>query len=134
VRRYLLDTGPAQSYVFRRGNIYQVAGERSRAGARVGICLPVLGELFGGMELSDTKERNLRRLLHEIEDLVMWPFDVPAAKKFGEPYAYLMRNGRPMPQIDIQIAAIALTLANCTLVTADSDFHAIPGLTIENWS
>jgi tRNA(fMet)-specific endonuclease VapC len=86
------------------------------------------------MELSDTKERNLRRLLHEIEDVVMWPFDVPAAKQFGKLYAYLMRRGRPMPQIDIQIAAIALTLSNCTLITADSDFAAIPGLDIEDWS
>ena len=39
-----------------------------------------------------------------------------------------------MQQIDVQIAAIALTLGNCTVVTVDSDFEAIPGLTIDNWS
>jgi tRNA(fMet)-specific endonuclease VapC len=39
-----------------------------------------------------------------------------------------------MGPIDVQIAAIALTLGNCTVVTKDSDFAAIPGLAIEDWS
>jgi tRNA(fMet)-specific endonuclease VapC len=39
-----------------------------------------------------------------------------------------------MQQIDIQIAAIALSLGNCTVVTADSDLAAIPGLRVENWA
>lgn len=38
-----------------------------------------------------------------------------------------------MQQIDIQIAAIALTLADCTVVTVDSDLATIPGLSVENW-
>jgi tRNA(fMet)-specific endonuclease VapC len=37
-----------------------------------------------------------------------------------------------MQQIDIQIAAIALSLGNCT-VSADSDLAAVPGLTVEDW-
>ena len=39
-----------------------------------------------------------------------------------------------MQQIDIQIAAIALALGNCTVVTADSDFAAVPGLAVEDWA
>lgn len=39
-----------------------------------------------------------------------------------------------MQQIDIQIAAIALTLGNCTVVTTDSDLSAVPGLPVENWT
>jgi len=27
-----------------------------------------------------------------------------------------------------------LTLGNCTVVTKDSDFRAVPGLTVEDWS
>jgi hypothetical protein len=38
-----------------------------------------------------------------------------------------------MQQVDVQVAAIALTLG-CVLVTKDSDFQAISGLTIEDWS
>ncbi len=39
-----------------------------------------------------------------------------------------------MQPIDVQIAAIALNLGNCTVVSADSDLAAVPGLTVENWA
>ena len=39
-----------------------------------------------------------------------------------------------MQTIDIQIAAIARTLRNCTVVTTESDLSAVPGLTVENWA
>ena len=39
-----------------------------------------------------------------------------------------------MPRIDIQIAAIALSLGNCTVVSKDSDLAEVPGLFVENWS
>jgi len=39
-----------------------------------------------------------------------------------------------MQQIDIQIGAIALTLGDCTVVTSDSDFAAVPGLAVEDWT
>lgn len=42
--------------------------------------------------------------------------------------------GRPMQQIDIQIAAIARTLGDCTVVSSDTDLAAVPGLTVENWT
>jgi len=32
------------------------------------------------------------------------------------------------------IAAIALTLSHCTVVTSDSDFTAIPGLDVVDWT
>jgi tRNA(fMet)-specific endonuclease VapC len=66
--------------------------------------------------------------------LIVWPYDELAARCFGEIFAELRRVGRPMQQIDVQIGAIALTLGNCTVVTADSDFEAIPGLTVDHWS
>ena len=44
------------------------------------------------------------------------------------------RLGRPLQQVDIQIAAIALTLGDCVVVTKDSDLSDVPGLKVENWS
>ena len=38
-----------------------------------------------------------------------------------------------MQQIDVMIAAIAKTLGNCTVVSADGDLAAVPGLTVESW-
>jgi tRNA(fMet)-specific endonuclease VapC len=39
-----------------------------------------------------------------------------------------------MQQVDMMIAAIALALGNCTVVSGDSDLMAIPGLTVEDWA
>jgi tRNA(fMet)-specific endonuclease VapC len=66
--------------------------------------------------------------------LVCWPYERPAALEFGRIIAELKRIGRPMQQIDIQLAAIAFALGHCTVVSGDSDLQAIPGLVVENWS
>ena len=42
--------------------------------------------------------------------------------------------GRPMQQVDMQVAAIARTLGNCTVVSGDGDLSAVPGLAVEDWA
>ncbi len=111
----------------------RVDAER-RLGHRVGICTPVLGELWSGVEGSAARERNLQRLRHGLSRFVVWPYDNQAAAAFGRIFAELRRIGRPMQQIDIQIAAIASVLGDCTVVTKDSDLAAVPGLSVENWA
>lgn len=64
----------------------------------------------------------------------LWPFDAAGAREYGRLYAELRRTGRPMQVVDMMIAGIALTLGNCTVVSADSDLAAVPGLTVENWT
>src|SRR5262249_28234608 len=100
----------------------------------VGICTPVLGELWLGIELSATQARNRARLRHMLGRWKIWPSTEAAAEEFGRIGALLRRKGRKMQQIDVQIAAIALALGNTTVVTKDSDFKAIPGLSVEDWS
>jgi tRNA(fMet)-specific endonuclease VapC len=39
-----------------------------------------------------------------------------------------------MQTVDIMVAAVALSLGDCTVVSADSDLVAVPGLTVENWT
>jgi tRNA(fMet)-specific endonuclease VapC len=134
LRRYLLDTGPAADFVNRRHSVYERVKQATDSGDRVGICTPVLGELWAGVCGSATRQRNEQRLIRRLDDLIVWPYDELAARCFGEIFAELRRVGRPMQQIDVQIGAIALTLGNCTVVTADSDFEAIPGLTVDHWS
>jgi tRNA(fMet)-specific endonuclease VapC len=64
----------------------------------------------------------------------LWPYEKKAAHEYGRIFAELQRMGRPMQQIDMQIAAIALTMGNTVVVSGDSDLCAIPGLTVENWA
>lgn len=134
MRRYLLDSGIAGDYINRRQPVDGRIREAFLRGDHIGIGTPVLGELVGGIEYSATRERNLDRLRHSLRRLRIWPFDKAAATEYGRLYAELRRLGRPMQQIDIQTAALAFSLGNCTVVTADSDFAAIPNLVVVDWS
>jgi tRNA(fMet)-specific endonuclease VapC len=134
MRRYLLDTGAAGDYLGRRKNVFPRAKEEVARGNRIGICVPVLGELYFGIELSASRERNLQRLQRDLPTLTIWPYNESAAEQFGRLAAVSRRAGRTMQQIDIQIASIALSLGNCTVVSGDGDLADVPGLTLENWS
>jgi tRNA(fMet)-specific endonuclease VapC len=134
MRRYLLDTGAAGDYLARRNQVFSRARQEVAQGNRMGICVPVLGELYYGIELSASRDKNLQRLRRDLPTLTIWPFNEAAAAEFGRLAAELRRRGRPMQQIDIQIAAIALSLGNCTVISGDSDLAAVPGLAVENWA
>jgi hypothetical protein len=55
VKRFLLDTGPAQQFINNQGDYRRRANEERRRGHKIGICFPVLRELWAGIEGSDTK-------------------------------------------------------------------------------
>jgi tRNA(fMet)-specific endonuclease VapC len=133
-RHYLLDTGIAQDYQAGRGGVREQAIAQRKAGHRIGICVPVLGELWSGVECSASRDRNLPLLRQALATLRVWPYTVEAAQEFGRIFAELKRSGRIIQQIDMQIGAIARTLPHCTVVSKDSDLLAIPGLTVENWA
>src|SRR5438445_13656326 len=119
MRRYLLDTNAASDYINRRPGVRERAIAEVLRGNRLGICMPVLGELWFGVENGGNQERNRQRLMLAVADWTVWPYDATAAEKYGRLAAQLKRAGRIIQQIDMQIAAIALTLGNCTVVTND---------------
>src|SRR5688572_29725412 len=118
MKRFLLDTGVAGDLVHKRGIVSQRAASETRIGNRVGVAMPTVGELFAGVENSQTRERNHVKLVRALTEITQWPFDRAAAEEFGRLFAHLKRVGRPMQQIDIQIAAVAITFG-CTVVTKD---------------
>jgi tRNA(fMet)-specific endonuclease VapC len=132
-QRYLLDTGPAFDFLFRRKGVDLHVEEVRRRGAKVGICMPVLGEIVAGLEASDSREASWDIARRKLGKLVCWPFDKAAAFEYGRIFAELKQRGRPMQQVDMQIAAVAFALGNCIVVSGDSDLAAVPGLTVENW-
>jgi tRNA(fMet)-specific endonuclease VapC len=134
LKRYLLDSGIASDHINQRRGVHSRVRATIAAGDPVGVCMPVVGELFAGIEFSHTREKNLQRLRRFLATATIWPFDRRAAEEYGRIYATLRRSGRLIPQIDLQIAAIALTLGRCTVVTKDHDFSAVSGLRVENWA
>jgi tRNA(fMet)-specific endonuclease VapC len=131
--RYLLDTGVAGDYISDRRNVPQRCRALVRAGHKIGLCPPVYGELVGGIETSQTRDENLKKLFRVRSHFATWPFDEDAALEYARVWATLTRIGRPMQQIDMQIAAVALSRGNTTVATYDSDLSAVPGLKVENW-
>jgi tRNA(fMet)-specific endonuclease VapC len=134
IRRYLLDTGIAQDFQEDRHGVRQRAIAERKLGHRIGICVPVLGELWSGVECSTSRERNLRSLRSAISWLLLWQYTEDAAAEFGRIFAELKRAGRVIQQIDMQIGAIARTLPHCTVISKDADLLAIPAITVENWA
>lgn len=134
MRKYLLDTNAVSDFVNDRHGVRGRAIEARRRGARVGTCFPVLAELFYGIEFSATRDANMALARAGIVKLTLWPFEQAAAAEYGRLAAELRRIGRAMQIVDVQLAAIALTLGDCTVVTTDSDLSAVPGLRTENWT
>jgi tRNA(fMet)-specific endonuclease VapC len=132
--RFLLDTGIASDYLNKRNGVFERVRAEREKGNPVGIAVPVLAELVYGIEKSATRDANMELLRAALPTLRVWPFDQDAAFEYGRLYAELLRVGRPMQVIDIMIAAVALTLGKCTVVSKDGDLAAVPGLSVENWA
>ena len=109
------------------GNRVKAAWRRSD---RIGTCWPVVGELWYGLEKSARRERNLPSLIRTLNEVYKWPFEEEAAKQFGRIRHELRSSGRIMQIVDIQLAAIAFAMGNCTVVSKDSDLSAVPGLQV----
>ena len=134
-RRYLLDSGSAEDWMRGHANTIARADAVAARGAIIGTCLPIVGELWFGVEKShETRDRNAPRLARTLSRWTLWPFSEVAAEEFGRLRALLKRIGRPMQLVDIQLAAVALALGNTTVVSKDSDLFAVPGLSVEDWS
>jgi tRNA(fMet)-specific endonuclease VapC len=119
--------------MFRRCGVHERVKQARRAGDKIGIGMPVLAELLAGVEYSSSRERNLDIVNRNLNLFRLWPFTAEAAREYARLFATLRRAGRPMQVVDMMIGAIALTLGNCTVISADSDLPAIPGLSVENW-
>ena len=132
--RYLLDTGIASDVVFRRGAARTRVRQAALAGHIIGIGTPVLAEMLYGAENSPSTEDNRAKVRRQTVRWKLWTFDEAAAVEHGRLAALLKHQGRLMQQFDIAIAAIALSLGQCVVVSKDGDLRAVPGLAVEDWS
>ena len=132
--RYLLDTNAVADCVFRRRGVFDRVQTARLAGHRIGTGIPVLAEVFAGIEYSATRDANLVVVNRNVGLFRLWPFTPDAAREYGRLYATLRQRGRTIQTVDLMIAAIALTLGGCTVVTSDSDLSGIPRLKVENWA
>ena len=98
------------------------------------IYLPqaALAELYAGAYRSARPEKNLRQIALFLEAVDVLVPDEATPDVYGRIAAQLARDGRPIPQNDIWIAAIALQ-TGLPLATADRHFQNVIGLTVLHW-
>jgi len=133
VKRFLLDSNAVNDLMRRQDNVLGNYTDARRGGFRVGTCEPIVAEILAGLEMSSTRDANLDQFRRTLNEITCWPLDRAASHAYGKIAAELRRIGRPMQTIDIMLAAIAMSLDNCTVVTCDSDLFAVPGLSVVNW-
>src|SRR5581483_10893302 len=124
----LLDTNIV--IALRRGDVRVLT--RVAMVERIWLCSIVLGELYRGAFNSGRQAANLAYLdLMSINNDIL-VCDAVTARFYGEIKQTLIRKGRPIPENDIWIAAIARQ-HGLTLATRDSDFQHVDGLLAEDW-
>jgi tRNA(fMet)-specific endonuclease VapC len=130
--RYLLDTNIA-SYII-KGNIPAVRRRVVQVPmAQLAISAVTEGELrYGAARRPDAAR--LRTIVDEfLIRMTILPWDSEAAQHYGQVRAALEREGLPMGNLDMMIAAHALALG-AVLVTNDQAFTRIRQLNVEDWT
>jgi tRNA(fMet)-specific endonuclease VapC len=101
----------------------------------VDICLIqiiVLGELYYGARKSAWSATNIARIDDFAARSSILVCDHTTAQQYGESKNALHAKGRPIPENDLWIAAVALQYG-LTLATRDDHFRQIDGLTTVKW-
>lgn len=91
-----------------------------------------VGELCYGAHKSARTQSNLERVDELIVKSTVLECDAETAKQYGELKNNLRLKGRPLPENDIWIAAIALQ-HQLTLVTRDAHFQEIETMQTVAW-
>jgi tRNA(fMet)-specific endonuclease VapC len=130
--RYLLDTNTA-SYVI-KGNFPRVRARLLKVPmADVGISVVTEAELRFGVARrpeATTLKSAVEEFLLRVE---MLPWNSVAARHYARIRASLEKEGDPMGNLDLMIAAQAVA-AEMVLVTHDHGFRRVKGLKVEDWS
>ncbi len=101
------------------------------------ICISSVtyGELCFGIENGDhsMKEARWKELNLFTQRLFIEPWDENAAKHYGSIRALLRKQGTPIGNNDLLIAAHARSLDSVMVTNNIREFERVPDLIIENW-
>ena len=128
-RGFLLDTNAIVAALGRERAI--LARIEGAAGA---LYVPAiaLGELHFGARKSARVGENLRKIEGFAARAQVLPCDEETARLYGEIKDSLRRRGRPIPENDLWIAAVALQ-HGLALVSRDAHFEHVEDLRLERW-
>lgn len=127
-RKFLLDTNAIIALQRNNDDLKQLLSTSTD------IFVPVvaIGELYFGAYKSTHVEQNRLRVAQFAEDRVVLDTDVNTADVYGQVKQQLRAKGRPIPENDVWIAALAIQY-NLTLVTNDAHFNEVDNLSSQGW-
>jgi tRNA(fMet)-specific endonuclease VapC len=125
--KYLLDTVIVIAYFNRELSILQHLQESSFVVPSI-----VIGELYYGGYRSARAVDNVRQVQAFAASNTILPCNEVTAEFYGQIKQKLRSKGRPIPENDIWIAAIALQ-HRLPLVSRDAHFREIEGLSLAIW-
>jgi len=98
------------------------------------VFIPVvaLGELYYGAHESSRVRANLARIAELSGTSDVLGCDVATARRYGRIKSQVHRRGRPIPEADLWIAAIAAQ-HGLTLASRDRHFAQVEGLPLAVW-
>lgn len=126
--RYLLDTNAVIALFASDPNVI----DRIRDAEEVFVPSIVAGELYYGARRSGRVKENLTRIDEFTASNVVLNCDIDTARWYGEVKDQLRQKGRPIPENDIWIAALALQY-NLVLISHDIHFDELENLQKETW-
>jgi tRNA(fMet)-specific endonuclease VapC len=91
-----------------------------------------VGELFYGARKSSRVEENIKKIESFVGASSVLSCDLETARQYGMVKEFLRGKGRPIPENDIWIAALAVQY-DLTLISRDSHFEGIEGLSLATW-
>lgn len=123
----LLDTNAISAFLDKDLSIQKLTFEMD-------LLIPsiALGEFYFGIYKSSKVEENLKGLNTFLSGKTVLVCDATTGMQYGQIKQRLRAKGRPIPENDIWIAAIAKQ-HNLILVTRDQHFKEVDGLDIESW-
>jgi tRNA(fMet)-specific endonuclease VapC len=130
--RYLLDTNIC-IYIAKEKPLSVLKKFEKLEVGEVGMSIITYGELlFGAQKSHHPKKAQL--LLQELVSLIPpLPMAVQAAKYYGDVRSKLEKQGKPIGNNDLWIAAHALTLELVLITNNVKEFSRVPHLKLENW-
>ena len=125
---YLLDTNIVIDLFKGQRNI----ADKINESGKVYLPIPTLAELYLGAENSGRKTHHFKQINTLLDITQLLNTSKRTAEMYGRIKVQLKKQGKPIPENDIWIAAIAKE-HNLTIVSRDKHFNHIPELTTVSW-
>ena len=126
--KYLLDTNIIIAWL--RGET-AIANKIEKA-EEVHIPIIVVGELYYGATFSTHVQKNIKEIKKVTSNYNVLLIDEETAINYGNIKTALRKIGKPIPENDIWIAAIARQY-ELIVVTRDNHFKKINSISLQNW-